>query len=73
MLIRKFDTSVVAHLPPKHAALIQYLFANPVKLDATSVNGFMSTPVTNRWNVRGDYGIVVLAIFETALSVPAVV
>src|ERR1700691_558991 len=47
LLIRKFETSVAAHFPPKQAALIQNLFANPVKLDATSVNEFMSTLVTN--------------------------
>jgi 2-methylcitrate dehydratase len=47
LLIKKFETSVAAHFPPKQAALVQNLFANPAKLDATSVNEFMATLVTN--------------------------
>jgi hypothetical protein len=58
---------------PKQAARIQNPFADPAKLDATCVNEFMSTLLTNSQKLRGGYGIVVLAIFETELSVPAVV
>ena len=47
LLIRKFETSVDAHFPPKQAALVQGLFANAAKLDATSVNEFMSALVTS--------------------------
>jgi len=47
LLIKKFEASVAEHFPPKQAALIQGLFANPLKLDATSVNEFISTLVTS--------------------------
>jgi 2-methylcitrate dehydratase len=47
LLIKKFEASVAAHFKAKQAALIQNLFANPLKLDAISVNEFMSTLVTS--------------------------
>jgi 2-methylcitrate dehydratase len=47
LLIKKFEASVAEHFPAKQAALIQGLFANPLKLDATSVNEFISTLVTS--------------------------
>ena len=47
LLIKKFEASVAEHFPPKQAALIQGLFANPQKLDATSVNEFISALVTS--------------------------
>src|SRR6202047_4034843 len=47
LLVKKFETSVAAHFSPKQATLIQSLFANPAKLDATSVNEFMSALVTS--------------------------
>jgi len=45
LLVKKFEASVAAHFPPKQAALIQSLFANPAKLDALSVNEFVSALV----------------------------
>jgi 2-methylcitrate dehydratase len=47
LLVQKFAASVAAHFSPKQSLLIQSLFANPAKLDATSVNEFMSALVTN--------------------------
>jgi 2-methylcitrate dehydratase len=47
LLIKKFEASVAAHFPTRQTALIQGLFANPLKLDAMSVNEFMSALVTN--------------------------
>jgi 2-methylcitrate dehydratase len=47
LLIKKFETSVAAHFPPKQAARIQNLFANPLQLDAMSVNEFMAAFVVN--------------------------
>ena len=47
LLIKKFEASVAEHFPPKQAALIQGLFANPQKLDAMSVNEFISALVTS--------------------------
>jgi 2-methylcitrate dehydratase len=47
LLVQKFEASVAAHFSPKQTLLIQSLFANPAKLDATSVNEFMSALVTN--------------------------
>jgi 2-methylcitrate dehydratase len=47
LLLQKFTASVAAHFSPKQSLLIQSLFANPTKLDATSINEFMSALVTN--------------------------
>jgi 2-methylcitrate dehydratase len=47
LLVQKFASAVAAHFLPKQSLLIQALFANPAKLDATSVNEFMSSLVTN--------------------------
>src|ERR1700683_2211513 len=47
LLIKKFEASVAAHFPPRQSALIQSLFTNPAKLDAASVNEFMSALVTS--------------------------
>jgi 2-methylcitrate dehydratase len=47
LLVQKFEAAVAAHFPAKQAALVQSLFANSAKLDATSVNEFMSALVTN--------------------------
>jgi 2-methylcitrate dehydratase len=47
LLVQKFVSAVAAHFSPKQSLLIQALFANPTKLDATSVNEFMSALVTN--------------------------
>jgi 2-methylcitrate dehydratase len=47
LLVKKFEASVAAHFPTRQTALIQGLFANPQKLDATSVNEFMSALVVN--------------------------
>jgi 2-methylcitrate dehydratase len=47
LLVQKFAQAVAAHFSPKQSLLIQALFANPTKLDATSVNEFMSALVTN--------------------------
>jgi 2-methylcitrate dehydratase len=47
LLVQKFAAAVAAHFSPKQSALIEALFANPAKLDATSVNEFMSALVTN--------------------------
>jgi len=47
LLVQKFAAAVAAHFPPKQTLLIQNLFADPVKLDAMSVNEFMSAFVTN--------------------------
>jgi 2-methylcitrate dehydratase len=47
LLVQKFAAAVAAHFSPKQSLLIQTLFANPAKLDATSVNEFMSALVTN--------------------------
>jgi 2-methylcitrate dehydratase len=46
LLVQKFEAAVAAHFSPKQSLLIQALFANPAKLDATSVNEFMSSLVT---------------------------
>jgi 2-methylcitrate dehydratase len=47
LLVQKFEAAVAAHFSPKQSLLIQSLFTNPAKLDAMSVNEFMSTLVTN--------------------------
>jgi 2-methylcitrate dehydratase len=47
LLVQKFESSVAAHFPPKRTALIQSLFADPAKLDATTVNEFMSALVVS--------------------------
>jgi len=47
LLVQKFEAAVAAHFAPKQSVLIQTLFANPAKLDATSVNEFMSALVTS--------------------------
>jgi 2-methylcitrate dehydratase len=47
LLVQKFAAAVAAHFSPKQSLLIQGLFANPTKLDATSVNEFMSALVAN--------------------------
>jgi 2-methylcitrate dehydratase len=47
LLVQKFAAAVAAHFSPKQSLLIQGLFANPTKLDATSINEFMSALVTN--------------------------
>jgi 2-methylcitrate dehydratase len=47
LLAQKFASAVAAHFSPKQSLRIQTLFANPSKLDATSVNEFMSALVTN--------------------------
>jgi 2-methylcitrate dehydratase len=47
LLVQKFEAAVAAHFPAKQAALVQSLFANSAKLDATSVNEFLSALVTN--------------------------
>jgi 2-methylcitrate dehydratase len=45
LLKQKFESSVAAHFAPKRSAVVQGLFADAAKLDATSVNEFMSTLV----------------------------
>ncbi|HEY5102302.1 MAG TPA: bifunctional 2-methylcitrate dehydratase/aconitate hydratase [Steroidobacteraceae bacterium] len=47
LLVQKFEAAVAAHFSPKQSALVQGLFTNPSKLDAMSVNEFMSALVTN--------------------------
>jgi 2-methylcitrate dehydratase len=47
LLVQKFESSVAAHFPPKRTALIHALFADPAKLDATTVNEFMSALVVS--------------------------
>jgi 2-methylcitrate dehydratase len=47
LLVQKFESSVAAHFPPRRTALIQSLFADPAKLDATTVNEFMSALVVS--------------------------
>jgi 2-methylcitrate dehydratase len=47
LLVQKFEAAVAAHFSPKQSALVQGLFINPAKLDAMSVNEFMSALVTN--------------------------
>jgi 2-methylcitrate dehydratase len=47
LLVQKFESSVAAHFPPKRTVLIQSLFADPAKLDATTVNEFMSALVVS--------------------------
>ena len=47
LLVQKFEAAVAAHFAPKQSLLIQSLFVNPAKLDAMSVNEFMSALVTN--------------------------
>jgi 2-methylcitrate dehydratase len=45
LLVQKFESSVAAHFPAKRSVLIQGLFADPKRLDATTVNEFMSALV----------------------------
>jgi 2-methylcitrate dehydratase len=47
LLIEKFKAAVAAHFPAKQGQLIQALFAEPARLDATPVNELVATLVTN--------------------------
>ncbi len=47
LLIQKFEAAVAAHFPAKRTALIQSLFADAARLDATTVNEFMSALVVS--------------------------
>ena len=47
LLVQKFAASVAAHFSLKQSLLIQSLFTNPAKLDAMSVNEFISALVTS--------------------------
>ena len=48
LLVRKFDESVAAHFPPKQAASIKALCADPDRLNAMAVHEFMAALVTSR-------------------------
>ena len=48
LLVKKFESSVDAHFPPKQAERVKALFAQAEKLDALSVNELVATMVTNR-------------------------
>jgi 2-methylcitrate dehydratase len=47
VLVKKFESSVEAHFPPKQAARIRELFARGAQLDALPVNELMAALVTN--------------------------
>ena len=47
LLVRKFETSVAAHFPPKQTETIKALFADSKRLDALPVNEFVAAFVTN--------------------------
>jgi 2-methylcitrate dehydratase len=47
VLVRKFQSSVDAHFPPKQAERIKGLFAKPAAVDAMPVNELMAALVTN--------------------------
>ena len=47
LLVQKFEAAVAAHFPPKRTALIQSLFADAARVDATTVNEFMSALVVS--------------------------
>ena len=46
-LVKKFESSVEGHFPPKQAERIKALFARPQQLDALPVNELMAALVTN--------------------------
>jgi 2-methylcitrate dehydratase len=47
LLIEKFKAAVAGHFPAKQSQLIQALFGEPARLDATPVNELVATLVTN--------------------------
>ena len=47
VLVRKFETSVDTHFPPRQAESIKRMFAEPRRLDALPVNEFMAGLVKN--------------------------
>ena len=47
VLVKKFETSVEAHFPPKQAERIKALFARGAQLDVMPINELMAALVTN--------------------------